>query len=101
MNLLDRPAERKQGDDVRDNHHGVETVRHVPYKVYLRQRAEQYAHGNKNGIDLNRLHAEQVLNIRLTEEIPPEDGTEGEEEHTDCDEDIPALTVQRRESILT
>ena len=100
VNLFDRPAKGKQGDDIRDNHHGVKAVRHVPYKVNLCQRAEQYTCRNKHRVDLNCLRAEQVLHIRLAEEIPAKDRTESEEEHTDCDKDISSLAVQRGERIL-
>ena len=100
VHFFNRAAKSKQRDDIRDNHHGVKAVCHVPYKIYLRQRAKQNAHSNQDGINLDCFRAEQILHIRLAEEIPAKNCTEREEEHTDRDKDVAALAVKRRECIL-
>ena len=73
MYFLDRSAKEYQTDKVRDHHHRVEAVRHVPYKVNLCKRAQDYANSYKNRINFYCFWPEQILYVRLAEEIPADD----------------------------
>lgn len=44
---------------------------------------------------------EQVSNVLLTEEVPTDDGGEGEEEHADCDEDCAEVAICALECSLS
>ena len=44
---------------------------------------------------------EQVSNVLLTEEVPTDDGGEGEEEHADCDEDCAEVAICALERSLS
>ena len=44
---------------------------------------------------------EQVSNVLLTEEVPTDDGGEGEEEHADCDEDCAEVAIYALERSLS
>lgn len=63
-------GEREQTDEVGDDHQAVEHVGHVPNQIDLECRAEDDEQDNNCRVNLDRLLAEQRLDIGLAEEIP-------------------------------
>ena len=88
---------------VRDYHQAVEQVGEVPNQVNLQHGTNDDEYNDDRCIDLRgycRMMFEQVSNVLLTEEVPTDDGGEGEEEHADCDEDCAEVTVYALKSSL-
>ena len=91
MHFLNHAAQREQAEYIRDDHHGIEAVGHIPYKVNLSKRTEYDAGRHEQRIHFHGFGAKQVFDVRLAEEIPSHDRRECKEEHAHCDEDIPSL----------
>ena len=89
--------EPQYADEVRNHHEAVEQVGELPHKIHLHHRAEQHEEDDDHGVHRHSLFPEQVFHVRLTEEIPADDGGEGEEEHADGDENIAELAHHRVE----
>ena len=97
--LYDR-RERKQSNDVRDDHELIEHIRKLPDEVIGQAGAEEDEHQREHRIDLDRLFAEEIFHIDLAEEVPAEDRGEREEQQADRDEeraDALAEAVRERE----
>ena len=80
-------GQREQGDDVGQDDEVVEHIRQLPHKVAAGDSAEEDEHQCDNGIDgaaqLAVSAAEQVVGIDLAEQVPAQNGGEGEEQQTD------------------
>ena len=73
----------EEGDNDRDNHEVVEHIAQLPDEVVGHHRAEEDEDEREDGVDEAALLAEEVSNVDLTEEVPAEDGGEGEEHQAD------------------
>ena len=76
-----------QRNNVGQNHKLIEHIAQFPHEVAGGQRAEEDEHQRDDGIDdaaqLAVLAAEQIVGVDLAEQVPAEDGGEGEEQQAD------------------
>ena len=81
-------AEYEQGENVGDDHELVKGVGQLPNEVVGEQGTKKYEHQRNDGIGNNALLTEQGNDVLLAEEVPTDDGGEGEEQQTDRDESV-------------
>ena len=96
MYFLHHSTKGQKTDYIRHNHHTVEAVRHIPYKIYLRQRPQEYTDAYQYRVDRHCLGSEQIFDICLTEEIPSHDRGKCKEEHADCNKYLSAFSIYKR-----
>ena len=82
--------QRKQGDDVGDDHEVVEHIRQLPHQIIAhhgtQQDEHQRDHGIDHGADLGILPAEEPDGVDLAEQVPAQNRGESEEEQADSHE---------------
>ena len=83
MYFLHHSTKGQKTDYIRHNHHTVEAVRHIPYKIYLRQRPQEYTDAYQYRVDRHCLGSEQLFDICLTDEIPSNERGNSKEDHDD------------------
>ena len=96
----DHAGEGEQGEKVGQDHEAVEHIGDVPHEVHLEAGAEHDEAEGDNGVELHELGAEQGLHVHFAEEVPADDGGEGEEEQADSDEQVAELAEHGAEGAL-
>ena len=96
--LCDDAAECQDCQQVGNDHQAVEHIRHIPYQGDLLEGAHHDEHQSDDTIDKGCLLTalEQSLDVAFTEEIPADDGGEGEEQQADGNKDA----AKRAEGIV-
>jgi len=85
-------AQSEEGDGVGDDHQVVESIGQLPNQIVGNQSAQededQSDHGVNHGGSLGILLAEEEVGVDLAEQVPAQNGGEGEEEQADGHEDV-------------
>ena len=76
-------AEGQQADQVGQYHQAVEHIGQTPDQIHFQGGTYHDKDHHDHGVQFGGPLAEQGLHIDLAEEIPADDGGEGEEQHTD------------------
>ena len=91
-----KTAEREEGDNVGDDHEVIEEVGKSPDKGVLEDGACEDAQERNDGIDDGGFLAEEIGEVDSAEEVPADDGGEGEEEEASRNEDTADGVTDRR-----
>lgn len=79
-------GEGEEGQGVGDDHQVVEHVGQLPHQIVGHQGAQEDEHQPQNGVNLGGLFAEEIYYVDFAEQVPAQNGGEGEEEQANCHE---------------